>query len=84
MSARVAGIAAALDHVQQAVGVERVAARQRDALARGDRARVRRVGVERDHRARELESILRRLQSELRRLHAQLAQPRKVERNVDD
>ena len=60
--ARVAGVAAALDHVQQAVGVERVAPRQREPLARRERARVRRVGVERDHRASELIAQLRRLQ----------------------
>ena len=66
--ARVAGVAAAVDHVQQAVAVERVAAREREVFARGDGARVGGVRVERHGGAREMESNARCRERELRRL----------------
>ena len=60
--ARVAGVAPPLDHVQQAIGVERVTSRERQSLARGERPRVGRVGVECDRRPRKLIPDTRGLQ----------------------
>ena len=81
--ARVAGGAPALDHVQEAVAVERVAAREPEVFTRSNCACVGGIRIESNGGSREMESNTRRRELELRRSRTGPPQPRELERDIE-
>ena len=71
-------------HREEAVGIERRAARQAGVGGSGEGSRVRRLHVEADGGALEREAITGGVPCGLRRADARRAQPRQVERPIDD